>query len=195
MTYALDVLPALMAAAVRPRLATATRAGYARFLAAMVCYTRASGERLDHAAEHTADGELKAFFSRLAHEERGHWQLAQADLRGLGVSPAPRAYGGVAVFHARWMASRNPAHWLGALRVLESVGGHLLREAPAALQRLQLGVEATRFVRVHLDVDAEHGDATAALCARMNDPATMTAAALGAASFWVDLHLEALDET
>lgn len=191
MTPSLDAVPALMAAAVRPRLATATREGYARFLHAMAHYTRESGARLDHAAAHAQDSALRAFFARLAHDERGHWQLAQADLTALGVAVDARPYPLVTQFHAAWMAATQPAHWLGALAALEGVGHHLRTDAPVALMRLGLAHDTTRFVRVHLDVDEAHGAAAAQWCAREDDTATMTAAALEAAAFWVRLHLDA----
>lgn len=188
MTRPIDTLPELMAVAVRPWLATATREGYARYLLAMASYTRSSGERLDHAAAHTTDPELAAFFARMAREERGHFRLAEADLEALGVRPSAFDASDVERFHAAWMASTRPAHWLGALRVLEGVGHHLQTDAPKALGRLGLSAETTRFVRVHLDVDEEHGTSTAAWCEKETDAGTMTAAALDAAAFWVRLH-------
>lgn len=188
----LDALPALMADAVRPVLATATLEGYARYLRAMSAYTRPSGERLDHAAELTTDPELKAFFARLAKEERGHFQLADADLGALGVTPGPIDQAPIARFHASWMAAMKPSHWLGALLVLEGVGAHLVADAPKALGRLGLSAETTRFVRVHLEVDAEHGATTASWCEKETDVATLTVAAMEAAAFWVKVHVDAL---
>lgn len=192
MTPTLDALPALMAAAVRPVLATASIEGYARYLRAMSAYTRPSGERLDHAAELTTDPELKAFFTRMAKEERGHFQLADADLGALGITPGPIDQAPIARFHASWMAATKPAHWLGALLALEGVGRHLLTDAPAALGRLGLSADTTRFVRVHLEVDDEHGASTEAWCAKETDIALVTVAAMEAAAFWVRMHADAL---
>jgi hypothetical protein len=183
----IETLPAEMAAAVRPALETADRAAYARFLDAMVHYTRGSGDRLRHAAAHAPRAPLAGFFSRLAHEESGHFRLAEADLAAFGRAPGADAPAGVAAFHDAWMAARSPAAWLGALYVLENVGAHLGADAARHLARLGLGPRQIRFVLVHLEADVEHGAETARH-AREEDPAALLEAARGAARFWVELH-------
>lgn len=73
-----------MADALRPYLPKLDREGYARFLSAMVHYTRGSGARLRHAGAHAPSEALRAFFSNLAVEEDPHHTLAEADLKALG---------------------------------------------------------------------------------------------------------------
>lgn len=190
----LERIPQAMADAVRPHLAAATVASYQRFLDAMVCYTRGSGDRLRHAEAHAATSELAAFFGRLAREEAGHYLLAEADLRAFGLEPTGAPWPGVAEFTQSWFERGNPARWLGALYALENVGGPLARDAVTHLSRLSLPREAVRFVMVHLEADAEHGASTAvhvrAQMAAHGDE--VLAAAREAADFWVALHQRAL---
>src|SRR4051812_44609939 len=116
----LSRIPSAMADAVRPHLATVTRQGYERFLAAMVHYTRESGERLRHAAELAKEAELHQLFSELAREEAGHYRLAEADLAAFGKAPGDAPPAEVVAFHRAWIDEGDPAAWLGALYVLES---------------------------------------------------------------------------
>lgn len=188
----LSEFPRAMAAAVRPLLPGLDRAAYARFLDAMVDYTRGSGARLEHAAKHAPTPELKAFFAELAAEEGGHYRLAEADLRALG---APATDGGrsaearasIAEFHRAWLASTNPADWLGALYVLENVAGALAADIPPHLVRLGLTKAEARFVLTHLTADDAHGSKTSEFAAHYPADALLPAAER-AARFWIDLH-------
>jgi hypothetical protein len=193
----LERLPVAMADAVKPHLDATTLAGYQRFLAAMVHYTRGSGERLRHAAARAPSADLAAFFDRLAREEAGHYRLAEADLAAFESAPE-RSSGGdvpaeVTAFHRFWMESDEPATWLGALYVLESVGGHLGEAAAKNLARLDLGRDQVRFVMVHLEADVEHGATTAEHARRYldGDGGRLLEAARYAAAFWIGLHARA----
>ena len=193
----LERLPVAMAEAVKPHLGATSLAGYQRFLAAMVHYTRGSGERLRHAAAHAPSAELATFFDRLAREEAGHYRLAEADLAAFGGALGPSSGGDVpaevTAFHRFWMESDEPATWLGALYVLESVGGHLGEAAATNLARLGLGRDQVRFVMVHLEADIEHGAEAAEHARRCldGDGGRLLAAARYAAAFWIGLHVRA----
>jgi len=189
----LDEIPARMAAAVKPALAAATREGYRRFLGAMVHYTRESGARLDHAAALAHDPGVANFFAALAREERGHWQLALADLHAGGATLDQEPPTGLKGFHDGWMNARDDAWWLGALYALENVGAPLGEAAPVALMRLGLTAHETRFVRVHLEVDEAHGRDTARWCATVMNQARLVESAEAAEAFWVAMHREALE--
>lgn len=192
----LERLPATMADAVKPHLGATSLAGYQRYLSAMVHYTRGSGERLRHAASRVQEADLAAFFERLAREEAGHYRLAEADLAAFGLAPLGDTPAEVAAFHRFWMESDDPATWLGALYVLESVGGHLGEEAAKNLARLGLGRDQVRFVMVHLEADIEHGASTAEHARRCleRDGARLLDAARYAAAFWVGLHERAFSD-
>jgi heme oxygenase len=198
----LERLPVAMADAVKPHLTATTREGYRRFLAAMIDYTRGSGERLRHAAARAPSPALATFFDRLAREEAGHYRLAEADLAALDPSSSHASSGGmpaeVAAFHRFWMESEDPATWLGALYVLESVGGHLGEAAAKNLARLGLGRDQVRFVMVHLEADTEHGASTAEHARRCLDEdgagGRMIEAARYAAAFWIGLHVRAFSD-
>jgi hypothetical protein len=192
----LERIPAAMADAVKPHLGATTREGYQRFLAAMVHYTRGSGERLRHAAARAKDAALASFFKRLAREEAGHYRLAEADLLAFGRTPEGDTPAEVAAFHRSWMESDEPATWLGALYALESVGAHLGQDVGQNLARLGLARDQVRFVMVHLEADLEHGASTAEHARRYleGDEARLLEAARDAAAFWVGLHVRALSE-
>lgn len=179
-----------MAAEVRPLLANIDRAAYARFLDAMVHYTRVSGDRLRHAAERSPTPELRAFFAQLAHEESGHYRLAEADLAALGGRPSDVAPPGVDEFHRSWMESDHPATWLGSLHALENVARHLAADVPAHLARLGLDRSQVRFVMTHLRADEGHGDLTRQHASAIPDEALLGPARY-AAAFWVKLHRDA----
>jgi hypothetical protein len=189
----LSRIPGAMADAVRPHLARVTSEGYVRFLSAMFHYTHGSGERLRHAADRAPSDELHRFFDRLAREEVDHYRLAEADLAALGREPGDATPARVSAFHRAFMDDADPAFWLGALYVLESVGAHLREDATHNLGRLGLGPDQVRFVMVHLEADVEHGAAIAALAERCaeKDGARLLAAAHAAAEFWIALHVAA----
>lgn len=188
----LEAIPGAMASAVRSRLGTIDHAGYARFLDAMIHYTRGSGARLRHAATVETDPAIAAFFSRLAEEEASHYKLAEADLRDLGAEISSDCPTSVAAFDADWHAATESSSWLGALYALENVAGHLAADVPRELGRLGLEKTHVRFVMTHLGADAEHGHDTASW-ARRADPRKVVDAARKAARFWVELHLAAFD--
>ncbi len=188
----LEAIPMAMASAVRPRLSSLDRAGYARFLEAMVHYTRGSGARLKHAARASADTPVAAFFAKLAEEEASHYKLAEADLRDLGGEISLDCPTSVARFDADWHKAGDPSAWLGALYALENVAGHLAADVPKELVRLGLEKSHVRFVMTHLSADAEHGHDTATWVGRA-DRTKVVGAAREAARFWVELHLAAFD--
>lgn len=188
----LEAIPGAMASAVRARLATIDRAGYARFLDAMVHYTRGSGGRLRHAAKAAADPAIAAFFAKLGEEEASHYKLAEADLRDLGGEVSDDCPDLVATFDADWHSATDSSSWLGALYALENVAGHLAADVPRELGRLGLEKTHVRFVMTHLGADAEHGHDTATW-AKGADHARVVEAARKAARFWVELHLAAFD--
>ncbi|MDB4932816.1 MAG: hypothetical protein JWM10_5300 [Myxococcaceae bacterium] len=186
----LESIPGAMACAVRPMLASIDRAGYVRFLDAMVHYTRGSGERLEHAAAHAPTAAMRDFFAQLAREESGHFRLAEADLDALGERVSESAPRGVGEFHRWWMESRDAATWLGALYALENVAGHLAGDVPPQLARLGLERTQVRFVAMHLQADEAHGSLTAEHAAGLGE-SELVEAAKRAAAFWVALHRDA----
>jgi poly-gamma-glutamate synthesis protein (capsule biosynthesis protein) len=133
--------------------------------------------------------ELKAFFADMAAEEGGHYRLAEADLKALGASPTDGRdrLEPIAEFHRAWLASTNPADWLGALYVLENVASALAADIPPHLVRLGLTKAEARFVLTHLSVDDAHGRKTSEFAGYYPADALLPAAER-AARFWIDLH-------
>jgi heme oxygenase-like protein len=191
----LDDLPASMARTVAAWLPAVDEARYAAFLDMMVHYTRHSGGRLRHAAAVASEPAIRAFFAALAEDEDDHWRLAAADLAAFGRAPSAEPPDEVAAFERFWQgldAGGGLGH-LGALYVLERVGGHLQADAKAALGRLGLTKQQARFVLVHLEVDADHGARAEALVQAFGprDEAALTRGADEAAAHWVAMHRRA----
>lgn len=192
----IDQMPAIMARTVAAWLPTVDRAGYVAFLDMMVHYTRRSGDRLRHAAAVASEPRLRRFFAELADDEMDHWRLAAADLSAMGGAPSDEVPAEVAAFEAFWWGV-EPADelvFLGALYVLERVGGHLQEPARAALGRLGLNKQQARFILVHLEVDADHGARADELVRALGpgDVATLTRGATQAMAHWLAIHRRAL---
>lgn len=165
---------------------------YERFLNMMYHYTKKSGARLEWAAEHSPHEDLRAFFTKLAKEEAGHYRLAEADLKALGKtlqSDEPPAQ--VRDFERFWegLGTQRFCGYLGALYVLENVGEHMQQAALGSLGMLPLKKEQVRFIMVHLQDDVEHGARTAALCEKYAsvDGEAMLAGAEQASHFWASM--------
>lgn len=192
----LTEIPATMARSVAAWLPAVDEARYVAFLDAMVHYTRGSGARLRRAAALAVDPALREFFAALADDEQDHWRLAEADLAAFGRTPDATAPPEVAAFEAFWagIGVADELMFLGALYVLERVGGHLQAAVRPALGRLGLDRRRARFVLVHLEVDEDHGARAEALCRELGprDPATLLRGAEAAASHWVAIHRRAL---
>lgn len=191
----LDQLPEIMASTVAAWLPTVDRARYVAFLAMMVHYTRRSGDRLRHAAATVSDPRLREFFAALADDEQDHWRLAAADLAALGAAPFDEVPAEVAAFEQFWwgIAAADELAFLGALYVLERVGGHLQGPARTALGRLGLTKQQARFVLVHLEVDADHGARAEALVRELGPrgDAALVRGAREAMAHWLAIHQRA----
>lgn len=192
----LDDLPAIMARTVAAWLPAVDEARYIAFLDMMVHYTRHSGDRLRHAAAVAADPALREFFAALASDEQDHWRLAVADLAAFGRTPSATVPDEVAAFERFWsdIAAEDELAFLGALYVLERVGGHLQADARAALGRLGLTKQQARFILVHLEVDADHGARADALVQRTppRGEAALARGAREAMAHWLAMHRRAL---
>jgi len=192
----LEALTVGMARQVAAWMPAVTPERYVAFLDMMYHYTRRSGDRLRLAAERATQPELKVFFAELAADEQSHYLLAKADLAAFGREPSADTPPEVAAFHAFWedIAPERQLAFLGALRVLEGVAGHLGGETHQSLGRLGLGRTQARFLLVHLSVDMEHGARARALCETLGagDPEPLLDGARRAADFWVAIHRRAL---
>lgn len=184
-----------MASTVAAWLPTVDLARYVAFLAVMVHYTRRSGDRLRHAAATATDPRLREFFAELADDEQDHWRLAAADLSALGAAASDEQPAEVAAFEQFWwgIGAADEQAFLGALYVLERVGGHLQAPARAALGRLGLTKQQARFVLVHLEVDEDHGARAEVLVRELGprgDPA-LVRGAREAMAHWLAIHRRA----
>jgi len=183
---------------VRPRFAAADHAGYLGFLNAMYHYTRHSGEKALKAARDCEPADLKAFFRHMHREERGHYLLAEADLRALGFGVHPATPAPVAAFDAYWESVRPEGYlaYVGALVVFENIAGHVGPDVAAFVQRLGLKKTQCRWLNVHVEADEDHGRDALAFGEKYLavDAAAVLAGAERACALWIDIFRAAFDE-
>lgn len=168
---------------------------YKHFLNSMYHYTLNSGERLEFAASKAETAELRAFYGHLAEDEESHYVLAQADLREFGEEvdpgnpPLP-----VKRFHEYWqsLASGPSAAWLGVLYVAENIAKYVTVPVLELFPKLDLNKANTRWLRVHAEVDLEHGAEVQEMCAHYMDKYEheITDAAAKMSQFWIEIMQE-----
>lgn len=143
---------------------------YKQFLNTMFHYTGRSGEMIQHAGNLAHDDVLKAFFTRMVSEEKGHYILAQEDLRALGGDVSETIPQSVLDFHHNWFNLGDTIYaYLGAIYVFENIAKHLQQEGVDMFARLNLNKKQRRWVAVHLEADLMHGEEIIALCAQYYD--------------------------
>jgi hypothetical protein len=164
----LDRIVADMAAAAAPLFRFPTRARYLALLSACYHYTRDNGRQLRRAADLAPNDDLREFFSDMADDEQDHYLLAEADLKAVGAQVAGPAQSAIIAFADYWyrICPADYFQFLGATFALESLAGYLRTQALAGLSVLGLRPRESRFIRTHLEADAEHGTRVAEMCTR-----------------------------
>ena len=170
---------------------------YKHFLNSMYHYTLHSGERLEYAASRAETPELKAFYQKLADDEESHYRLAEADLAEFGQAVDPNnPPDPVQRFHEYWQAlgKGHASAYLGVLYVAENIAKHVKTSVIDMFPKIELNRAQTRFVRVHAEVDLEHGAEVQEMAAHYMDKheAAITDAAAQMARFWVEIMHEGL---
>jgi len=147
------------------------------------------------AAQQANTEELREFYAHLAADEESHYVLAQADLREFGeevdpANPPPP----VQRFHEYWqsLAAGHSAAWLGVLYVAENIAKYATGPVLELFPKLELNKAQTRWLRVHAEVDLEHGAEVQAMCARYMDEhaGQITDAAAKMSQFWIEIMQE-----
>jgi len=186
-------IPLEMAQAIAPLYENADLDRYARFLNAMYHYTIRSEAQLRSAASMTDDPPLRALFLEMADEERGHYKLAEMDLKAIGRSVDLTMPPSVHAMHEFWESVDRDqvAVLLGALYSFENVAGHAGSVAMEALTAMGLDKSQTRFVGVHVLADEHHGKMVDDLCRKYLDAhaGEILSGAQQAADHWVAMHL------
>lgn len=181
--------PKLCADAVRPYIQAADLESYKHFLEMMYHYTFDSEAKCLYAASKTDSEALRNYFLHMAKEERGHYLLAEKDLEGFGEkisnSNKPKV---VKEFDDFWygLGRTNPNEFAGAILVFEGIADHLGKEVMDLINRLNLNKKQSRWLRVHIEADHDHGAEAVAICRQYyhQDPVAMQQAASGAATRW-----------
>lgn len=170
---------------------------YKHFLNSMYHYTLNSGERLEFAAKVAEVPELKAFYQELADDEESHFRLAQADLEEFGDTVDPHTVPDpVQRFHDYWQTlGKQPTAYLGVLYVAENIAKYVKHIAVIDMfPKLELTRAQTRWLRVHAEVDLEHGAEVQEMCAHYMDKheREITDAAAKMSYFWGEMLKEGL---
>ncbi len=121
-----------------------------------------------------------------------HYKLAKADLEEFGETVDPHnPPEPVQRFHDYWqsLADQHASAYLGVLYVAENIAKHASGSVIEMFPKLQLTRAQTRWLRVHAEVDLEHGAEVQEMCARYMDKyeAVITAAAAKMTQFWIDI--------
>ena len=192
----LEEIPEQVARRFAELLRELDRPRYMRFLDAMYHYTRGSGAKIRQVYDCSDADDVRAVFGELESEETEHYRLAEADLEALGGSVSSEPPPAVAAFDRAWraLAAHGYCAYLGAAFVFENIARHLQQPVGQALGRLALDRSQTRWVRVHMGADLEHGAAVAAVCRSHFEraPEAMLAGARSAAEAWLAVFSEAL---
>jgi hypothetical protein len=170
---------------------------YKHFLNSMYHYTLHSGERLQFAASRAETPDLKAFYQKLADDEESHYKLAEADLAEFGQAVDPtNPPDPVQRFHQYWqsLGKGHSSAYLGVLYVAENIAKFVDTSVVDMFPKIPLNRAQTRFVRVHAEVDLEHGAEVQEMAASYMDnyEPVITDAAAQMARFWVEIMQEGL---
>jgi hypothetical protein len=171
---------------------------YKHFLNSMYHYTLNSGERLEYAAKVAETEDLKEFYQELADDEESHFKLAEADLAEFGAVVDPHnPPDPVQRFHAYWQAlsKQHSSAYLGVLYVAENIAKYVQHTTVINMfPKLQLTRAQTRWLRVHAEVDLEHGAEVQQMCTHYMDTheKEITDAAAMMSQFWAEMLHEGL---
>jgi hypothetical protein len=201
-SYVLNVLPeypARIAKELSPLLQKADLKTYQNFLLTMYFYTYKAEDMLIHARNLAPDSRLQTYFHKMAREERGHYLLAKKDFEEFGLRveerPEPAL---VSNFRNFWfgLGKQSINEFLGALYVFENVASLVGKDVIEMMQRLELTKKQSRWLRVHLEADAGHGEDALNICKQYideNPEALLEAVAIGAQE-WMNVFRYALSQ-
>ncbi len=136
------------------------QARYVEFLQHMVHHAAMVSEVIDQAAKtlEAQRPDVAAMFREHGREEKGHDNVARADLRSLQVSemgqekPCAVALEG----YVRHAAEHHPLKVLGFLTAAEGFASRMGPNVLKLLGWLGHGKDTTRFLRLHAEVDVAH---------------------------------------
>lgn len=162
----LEALALKAADSLRKPLTTAKLPNYRNFLNMMYYYTLPSEETLLRASEVSETEDLREYFKHMAKEERGHYVLAQEDLRALDTEPSAETPKEITAFTdtVDEILGQSIYAYLGAIYLFENIAKHLQEEGRAFLAGLDLNKKQTRWLSVHLEADLEHGEEIKEAC-------------------------------
>lgn len=136
------------------------RERYVEFLQHMVHHAAMVSEVIDQAANtlEPTRPDVAAMFREHGKEERGHDNVARADLRSLKVSEAGTEKPSAIALEAyvRHAAEHHPLKVLGFLTAAEGLASRMGPPVLKVLGFLGHGKDTTRFLRLHAEVDVVH---------------------------------------
>jgi hypothetical protein len=170
---------------------------YKNFLKMMYYYTLDSENKLQFAADHSDNDELREYFLQMKKEETNHFLLAKKDYEGYGgtideryIPPVVQAFNDFWYSHGK----TDVAEFVGALYIFESIATRVQDDIRDLLQRLEVTGKQSRWLRVHVEADEEHGEEAYDMCAKYigRNPEAIVAAAAQARDRWIAVFREAL---
>ncbi len=194
----MEQYPLLAADASRTYLKKADLENYKNFLKMMYYYTLDSENKLQYAADHSALPELRDYFLQMKKEETNHFLLAQKDYENFGETIDENYKPPVVTaFDDFWysIGKSDSAEFVGALYVFESIADHVKDDIKEMLTRLNITGKQSRWLRVHVEADQEHGAEAYENCQKYiaRAPEAVLAAAQEAQERWIAVFKEALD--
>ncbi|MBY0355235.1 MAG: iron-containing redox enzyme family protein [Rickettsiales bacterium] len=186
----LDLFPKKAADALREPFRAIDLVQYQNFLKMMYYYTLDSENKLQFAADRSDTEELRDYYLQMKKEETRHYLLAQADYEAFGGTIDTNFKPDVVqAFDDFWysLGQSDAAEFAAALYVFESIASLLREDIKETLLRLGVIGKQSRWLRVHVQADEEHGAEAREICATYNSrhPQAMLAAAQGAVDKWV----------
>lgn len=147
-------------------LREATKTNYINFVSMLYHYSVPGEPQLNKAALASPTEEMKEFYATLAKEEANHDIVAIKDLKSMGYKVGTESEL-VENYHKHWdnFTVDKTFEYLGMNVVIENSIHYLSQAVADMLERLELGKQECRWIRIHCDVDQIHGEAALA-CAK-----------------------------
>lgn len=158
-TLTLDDIARKGADQIASALQAANKTNYINFVSMLYHYSVPGEPQLNKAAVASPTLEMQAFYAKLAKEESDHDIVAIKDLKTMGYKVGVEDEL-VESYHKHWddFTVDKTYEYLGMNVVIENSIHYLSQTVADMVERLELGKKECRWIRIHCDVDKEHGE-------------------------------------
>ena len=149
----------------------ASRESYINFVSMLYHYSVPGEPQLSKASKSSPTKAMRDFYAELAEEEANHDIIAIRDMKVLGCKIGPEDEL-VKDYHSHWdhFNEDKTYEYLGMNAVIENSIHYLSDKVDEMIDRLGLGKEETRWIRIHAEVDKSHGaEAMECACGHVNE--------------------------